>query len=119
MTTRLTRSFLLCWTLSGAFACGSSDEEQKVPGPGDSCLPATSGEVCQTGLSCDPLADGSGNVCGAPLTLRGKVADAASGGAVGGARVIALNAEGTPVGDVANSDADGNYQLSVPALRNP
>ena len=119
MTTRLTRSFLLCWTLSGAFACGGSDEEQKVPGPGDSCLPATSGEVCQTGLSCDPLADGSGNVCGAPLTLRGKVADAASGGAVGGARVIALNAEGTPVGDVALSDADGNYQLSVPALRNP
>lgn len=119
MTTRLTRSFLLCWTLSGAFACGSSDDEQKLPGPGDSCQPAASDAVCREGLSCDPLADGSGNVCGAPLTLRGKVEDAASGTAVNGARVIALNAEGTPVGDVAQSGADGAYQLSVPALRNP
>ena len=118
MTSRLTFSFLLCWTLSGVIACGSSDDD-KTPGPGDSCQPAASGSDCREGLSCDPLADGSGNVCGAPLTLRGKVEDAASGAAINGARVIALNAEGTPVGDVAQSDSDGAYQLSVPALRNP
>jgi hypothetical protein len=110
---------LLCWTLSGAFACGGSEDEQKLPGPGDSCEPAASGDVCQTGLSCEPLADGSANVCGAPLTLRVKVQDSASGASVDGARVIALNAEGTPVGEVAQTDAEGAYQLSVPALRNP
>jgi hypothetical protein len=116
MTTRIIHSYLFCWALSGALACGSSEKEPSG-GPGASCEPGSPG-ICDDGLSCDPLATGSGNVCGAPVTLRGEVSDALTQDTLAGARLMALNAQGVPVGNVAVSDAEGHYELIVPAPRN-
>jgi hypothetical protein len=119
MTTKLGRTFLYCCALSGAIACGSSDKDTDKPGEsGDSCQPDVAPSECRDGLSCDPLAAGDGHVCGAVLTLVGEVSNALGAAPIAGARLIALNEEGAPVGDVAVSDAQGKYQLLVPAPRN-
>src|SRR6187551_3412404 len=115
MTFRLTSSFLLCCAVSGALACGDSEKDRGAVGDGCSSDADT---ACQAGLSCDPLADGSGKVCGQPVTLSGKVSDALSDSAIAGARVLALSEEGAPVGNVSVSDAGGAYTLVVPAPRN-
>lgn len=115
MTLRRVHSLVCCWALLGSIACGSSEEEKGEAG--DDCQPRAR-DACDEGLSCEPLATGTGSVCGAPLTLQGAVSDALSQEALGGARVIALNAEGAPVSDVAVSAADGSYSLRVTAARN-
>jgi hypothetical protein len=115
MTIRFSSRLALCWAFCGALACGDSKKDAEG-GPGASCDVAE--DACQAGLSCDPLADGSGNVCGPSLSLRGEVSDALSGAPLEAARVIALDASGAPVGDVAVSDAAGAYSVHVPAPRN-
>lgn len=115
-TPRRAHTFVFCSALSGAIACGSSEDNRRGA-TGEDCQPQQS-DTCQEDLSCEPLASGTGNVCGAPLTLRGAVHDALAQEALGGARVIALNAEGAPVSDVAISGADGRYELRVMAARN-
>jgi hypothetical protein len=117
MTFRLTSSFLLCWAVYGTLACGDS-EKDRAGAVGDGCGSDADADACQAGLSCDPLADGSGKVCGQPVTLSGKVSDALNDSAIAGARVLALSEEGAPVGNVSVSDADGAYELLVPAPRN-
>jgi len=116
MTTRIIHSYLFCWALSGALACAGSEKEPSG-GPGASCEPGSPG-ICDDGLSCDPLASGSGNVCGAPVTLRGEVSDALTQDTISGARLMALNAQGVPVGNVGVSNAEGHYELIVSAPRN-
>jgi hypothetical protein len=119
MKTRLAHTFLYCWALSGALACGSSGQDKDTPGgPGESCQPQADQQGCRAGLGCDPLAAGGGYVCAAPITLVGEVSDALASTPVTGARLIALNAQGAPVGDVAVSDAQGKFQVLVPAPRN-
>jgi hypothetical protein len=57
-------------------------------------------------------------VCGAPVTIRGTVQDALTQQPVEGGRVVALAADGSPVGDVVYSDAQGGYSVVVSAPRN-
>jgi hypothetical protein len=97
-------------------ACGSEDEP-RAGRVGDACT--LDGETfCEAGLACDPRADGSGHVCGEPVTIQGSVADALSDGALAGGRVVVLGADGSPAGDVAYTDEDGRYSLAVTAPRN-
>ena len=108
-------AFLLFCSLA---ACGSDDESK--PGEvGDRCELGAEDAVCKTGLSCDPLAAGDGYVCGTPVTIAGTVVDALSGEVVAGGRVVALSADGSPVGDVGESDAEGAFSVVVSAPRNP
>jgi hypothetical protein len=114
--TTLAYSSLFCLSLP-LLACGS-DEEPKVGQVGDGCAIDNDDAVCEDSLSCDPLADGSGYVCGKPLTIRGSVNDALSGALVDGSRIVALGADGSPVGEVAYSNDDGEYSVVVTAPRN-
>jgi hypothetical protein len=107
-------AFLLFCSLA---ACGS-DEEPKPGEVGDRCEIGAEGALCETGLSCDPLVGGEGYVCGTPVTIAGTVIDALSGEAVDGSRVVALSADGSPVGDVGQTDAEGAYSVVVSAPRN-
>lgn len=75
--------------------------------------------ICAPGLACEPLAEGDGHVCGAELSIRGRVTDSATGVGVEGALVAALNEIGEPVTDVVGSDACGDYILPVSVRRNP
>lgn len=61
---------------------------------------------------------GSGYVCATPVTIRGGVSDALSGGLVAESRIVVLGAQGSPVGDVSYSDDDGKYSVAVSAPRN-
>jgi hypothetical protein len=89
-------------------ACGGSDDE--------ACDPVAN-TGCEDGLTCEAVTGDGTPVCAAPLVLRGEVFDLGDASAVAGARVVALDVNGTPVSSVATTDAEGNYELSVPATR--
>ncbi len=99
-------------------ACGGDDDENKPGQIGDGCALGDPEAACDASLSCDPLTAGGGYVCGAPVTLAGELRDALSGDAVSEGRVVALGADGSPVGDVVYSDGDGAYSVVVSAPRN-
>jgi len=67
-------------------------------------------------LACEETSDNSYR-CYEELVLRGRVEDASNGEPIKGARLMAVDEEGSPVTDVAESDADGRYELTVPAAR--
>ena len=94
--------------------CGGDDEPQPSGALGASCDPKQA--TCSTGLSCTLVPDGAYH-CYAPTILRGMVKDTSNGEPVKGAHVMALNEQGAPVTDVAETDATGNYELAVPAAR--
>ena len=75
------------------------------------------GEYCTSNLSCERVGDSDDYVCAAPVEIRGLVFDAITETAIEGAQVAALDETGSPVTDVAITDADGNYVLTVPAAR--
>lgn len=104
-------------SIAGALAaCGGEDENE--PGKvGDSCRVGDEAAQCEQSLACDPLASGDGYVCGQPVTLSGEVTDALSGEQLANSRVVALGADGSPVGDVAYSDDSGAYSVVVSAPR--
>ncbi|HYQ27439.1 MAG TPA: hypothetical protein VER04_09465 [Polyangiaceae bacterium] len=94
--------------------CGSDEESAPSGKLGASCDPQH--DPCNTGLTCAEMPDGD-HRCYAETILRGLVKDASSGQPVAGAHVMALNDKGAPVTDVAKTDTQGNYELSVPTAR--
>src|SRR6478735_6850429 len=90
-------------------ACGSDDEPPPAPPPsgtlGSTCNPDQS--VCKTELVCAEASAG-GHRCYEELVLRGQVEDATDGAPIEGARVMAVDEEGAPVTDVAETDAKGH-----------
>jgi hypothetical protein len=119
MMTQTRTNLAYCSILAVSFqlaACGS-DDEPRAGQSGDVCTP--DGEsACEEGLACDPRTDGSAYVCGEPVVLRGRVADALDGDALAGGRVVVLGADGSPAADVAYTDDDGTYSAVVTATRN-
>jgi hypothetical protein len=89
-----------------AMACGGDD---------DPCDPAAN-SGCDDGLVCEAVQDGD-PACFAPVVISGRAFDLLDAGAVAGARVVAVAANGAPAGSVAVSAADGAYVIRVPALR--
>lgn len=71
---------------------------------------------CETGLNCEYIASGETG-CFEPVVLRGKVFNLANDAAIEGARVVALDANGSVASSVAVTDAEGNYELSVSVAR--
>jgi hypothetical protein len=82
---------------------------------GGECDPAE--DHCAAGLSCSEVASG-GYRCYGEIILRGDVQDATDQSAIEGAHVMAVDEEGVAVTGVAVTDAMGNYELEVPAVRN-
>jgi hypothetical protein len=101
--------FIVAAVLSvGLWGCGGG-------GGGNSCNRfAQTG--CDSGLSCELLPDGTTG-CFAPVVVQGKVTNLADNSVVSGARIVALDANGSPISDVATSDSSGNYQLTVLVAR--
>jgi hypothetical protein len=106
------------------------DASEQESAKGESCDPASheaqhdedgdtkpEDHYCAQGLACERVGDGEQHVCAAPVEIRGYVFDALSEEAIEGAHVAALDESGAPVTDVAVSDADGFYVLTVPAQR--
>lgn len=80
-------------------------------GPGCFCSPrAQSG--CGEGLVCEEV-DGSNSNCFPPVTVRGRVFDLATGDAVEGALVVARDANNAAMSNVAETDVNGEYDLTV------
>lgn len=99
-------------------ACLAGCADQVIDTSGEAGGPCTPGEdACVGDLACEPVAGTDDHVCAAPVVVRGLVVDAlADEQPIEGAHVLALDASGSPTGDVAISDADGRYRLeaSVP-----
>lgn len=71
---------------------------------------------CSDGLVCNTLADGTG-ICAEPVLVQGTVVELATGLPIEGARVQAVDVNGAAVGTSGVTDADGAYQIEVPAIR--
>jgi hypothetical protein len=101
MTTLMT-----LWLVGG---CGGGNKE------------CTAGDPCGGGNFCESYVDSSGAphaACFAPTLITGKVSDATTGAAVGGARVVAIDGDShAAVGPVSITAADGSYSVRVTAPR--
>jgi hypothetical protein len=95
-------------------ACGDDDppppKKEKA-----SCTMGTN-EGCDSGEVCEEVEGGEAS-CFSPLTLSGRVFDLSDDDGIQGARVVASDANGAAVSSVAVTDADGHYELRVPAKR--
>ncbi|HET6610485.1 MAG TPA: carboxypeptidase-like regulatory domain-containing protein [Kofleriaceae bacterium] len=104
--TRLVASLSIAFFVAGAAGCGGDEE---------ACDPAAR-SGCDDGLVCEVVMGGE-PACFSPVVLRGQVFDLADGGAIEGARVVALDVNRAPQSSVAVTDVDGNYELSIPTVR--
>jgi len=84
---------------------------------GDEVCNVDENSGCDDGKSCE-LVEGGDPACFEPFVVSGNVFDIDSGAAVDGARVVALDINGSPRSSVAITDSNGNYELTVPARRN-
>lgn len=100
-------ALLLAGLASLTFACGGDDG-------GGPCDPvANSG--CDDGLACEVVTGGAA-ACFAPVVVRGDVFDLADDRAIDGARVVALDVNGSPRSSVAVTSG-GAYELRIPSER--
>jgi hypothetical protein len=72
---------------------------------------------CPSEQICERVEGREQAMCFAPVQLEGRVFDLATSGGIEGAQVSALDINGSPVGTVAVSGADGKYALRVPSVR--
>ncbi|MCA9613812.1 MAG: carboxypeptidase regulatory-like domain-containing protein [Sandaracinus sp.] len=75
-----------------------------------------SNDGCDDGLVCEEVVGGE-NACFGPVTVEGRVFDTADDSGIGGATVVALDANGGARSTVVRSAADGTYSLPVPTRR--
>ena len=76
----------------------------------------TTNDGCETGLDCEYVTSGETG-CFEAIILKGKVFNLASNAAIEGARVVALDANGSVASNVAVTNAEGNYELSPSVKR--
>lgn len=84
-------------------------------GGDDTCDPvANSG--CEDGRACERVQGGE-PACVPAVVVVGRVFDLETNAGIGGARVVALDANGAAMSFVATSAADGSYTLPIPITR--
>lgn len=79
------------------------------------CEPADA--ECDAGQSCELFADGL-HRCAAAVIIAGRMINLADEAAVVGALVQAVDINGAAVGDSVVTDENGEFQITVPAIRN-
>ncbi len=84
---------------------------------GDDTCSVEENSGCDNGLVCEVVEGGEAG-CFEPFVIAGSVFNIENDAAVAGARVVALDINGSPRSSVAITDANGNYELAVPARRN-
>ena len=104
---RPSRIVTLATLIAAASACSSSKSSSCNPGDPGAC---GGGQVCEAVAGGEPA-------CFPPVAVKGKVTDLATGAAVAGARVVALDANRAPASAVAITDSAGSYTLTVAAAR--
>lgn len=114
------RHLLTSLALSMALAlpilsCGGGGGSSGSLGSITSCN-TLSNEGCDQGLSCEYTASAETG-CFLPVFLIGNVLNLATGAAIPGARVVALDANGSVASTVAITDAEGKYELNVSVQR--
>jgi hypothetical protein len=93
-----------------AAACGNGPD---VPVP--TCDPV--GQTgCPQGLACERTVAGR-NTCAPPVLVQGHVEALGTAAPIAGARVIATDANRSPVSSAAETAADGSYSIRVAATR--
>ena len=90
------------------------DEWRCLITEGGSCHPDE--DWCADGLRCEEMEDG-GHQCHQEVVVQGVVFDAETLAAIEGAHVIGFDDERRALSDVAVTDAEGEYQMTVPAVR--
>lgn len=93
--------------------CGDDSDE---PGSEPKGCALTEQTGCDAGLVCEEV-EGGEPACFSPVTVRGRVFNALDEVGIGGARVLARDANGTVVSRVAITEPDGAYALPVPTKR--
>ncbi len=81
----------------------------------DSCT-LTDPSSCGSGLVCEAV-QGGDPTCFEPVVIRGNVFDLETSADIGGALVVAIDANGAAVSGTATTAADGSYELRVPTTR--
>jgi hypothetical protein len=71
---------------------------------------------CDSGMVCELVQGGEGR-CFEPLVIQGTVLDASDDSPVSGALVQATDENGAPVGTSTETNASGDFALTVPATR--
>lgn len=98
------------WLMVALGACGDDEPE--------ACDPAAV-DACADGLVCESVdtEDGPLHTCVAPVRVEGIVFSLGDGSPIEGARVVALDATGSPVSRVGASGTDGAYAVAIPTDR--
>lgn len=97
--------------------CQSVDEEEPrcLITESSQCDPDE--DYCGEGLVCAELESGDYE-CHQEVIVQGAVFDAESLDAIESAHVIAFDGERRALSDIAITDAEGHYELNIPAVRN-
>ena len=85
-------------------------------GGGDDTCDAVANTGCDSNQACE-LVQGGKPTCVAAVVVVGRVFDLETNSGVGGARVVALDANGAAMSFVATSATDGTYSLAIPTSR--
>jgi hypothetical protein len=95
-----------------AAGCGTRPSGDSDDGTCDLAEPS-----CGEGLVCEAIAGSENGVCATPLTIRGIVVNIADDTPIEGALVQAVDVNGAAVGTSGQTDAEGAYTITVPAIR--
>lgn len=96
-------------SLVAPLACSANEKD------GDKTCDPLDADACES-LVCAQTEEGE-FLCAERVVVVGTVSDTSDGAPIEGAHVIALDEEGAAVTDVAISDADGNFELELPVIR--
>lgn len=87
-----------------------------VAGCGDDPCDPVANTGCDDNQACERV-QGGDPTCVAAVVVVGRVFDLDTNAAVGGAKIVALDANGAAMSFVATSAADGSYTLPIPVMR--
>jgi len=73
---------------------------------------------CDNGMVCEEVT-GTDPACFAAVEIDGKVIDLATQQGIAGARIVAVDVNGTAQSNIVISGQDGTYKLPIPTQRNP
>jgi hypothetical protein len=83
---------------------------------GDDTCDAVANTGCDDNQACERVQGGE-PTCVAAVVVAGRVFDLETNSGIGGARIVALDANGAAMSFVATSASDGTYTLAIPTTR--
>lgn len=87
-----------------------------VVGCGDDPCDPVANTGCDDKQACERI-QGGDSKCVAAVAVVGRVFDLDTNAGIGGARIVAIDANGSAVSFVATSASDGTYALAIPTMR--